>query len=386
MDLGLPVLTAFIDFRKAFDCVQHPVLLHKLSELGIDETAIKWIANYLTNRKQRVYANNCYSSFMQIKQGVPQGSVLGPLFYIIYANDLSTTLKNCRIAMYADDTVLYTANKSFDESISQLQMDLNALSGWCRTNGITANTEKTKVMVFGSTSRLKGLRDVNVTIEDTLITSVTSYKYLGLDLDDKLNYKKHVKGVVALTSGKLKQFQRMRSFLSKKAAIMVYKSMLLPLLEYGDVFLSAASLEDRKRLQTLQNKGLRCALNKGIETSSEELHLEAGLLKLKFRREQHVLNYMFDISRVPGMQKKKSAHAMRTRSHKKRLLRVKRPNTEKFRKCFAYRGPKKWNSLPETFHTTQTKITYKTLVANRVGEKAYKGIVEAAESNLSMSM
>ena len=375
LDSGLPVLAAFIDFRKAFDCVQHPVLIRKLRELGLGEPAIDWISNYLADQKQRVYANNCFSSFMQITQGVPQGSVLGPLFYIIYANDLSTFLTNCKIAMYADDTVLYTANRCFEDSIAQLQKDMSALSVWCKSNGITANTDKTKIMVFGSANKLKGLPEADITFEDVSISSVTSYKYLGLNLDDKLNYKKHVKGIVALTSGKLKQFQRMRSFLTKKAAITVYKSMLLPLLEYGDVFLSAASLEDRKKLQTLQNKGLRCALNKGMETSSEELHLEAGLLKLRFRREQHVLNYMYDISQTPSLQKQRPAHAVRTRSHKKRLLKVKRPNTEKFKKSFAYRGPKKWNSLPENFHATQTKITFKTLVANRVKERAFGRIV-----------
>ena len=125
----------------------------------------------------------------------------------------------------------------------------------------------------------------------------------------------------------------MRGFLSTKAALMVYKGMILPIIEYGDIFLASASVENRKRLQILQNKGLRCALNKGMEAGSEELHSEANLLKLKYRREQHILT-------------------IRTRSQKKTLLKIKRPYTEKYKNSLSYKGPKKWNSLPIELHLT----------------------------------
>ena len=102
----MPTLAVYVDFKKALDCVQHPALLDKLSSLNVDRSVIKWIGSYLSNRKQRVLANNKYSSYQCITQGVPQGSVLGPLFYIIYANDISKVVKNCEIALYADDTAL----------------------------------------------------------------------------------------------------------------------------------------------------------------------------------------------------------------------------------------------------------------------------------------
>ena len=119
---------------------------------------------------------------------------------------------------------------------------------------------------------------------------MTPYKYLGITLDCQLNFNLHVKRIINTVSSKLKQLRRMRSFLNVRAAVMVYKAMLLPIIEYGDVFLTATSAENRKRLQILQNKGLRCALNKGIETSNADLHAEANLLQLKYRREQHDLN------------------------------------------------------------------------------------------------
>ena len=115
MDKGRPTLAAFIDFKKAFDCVQHDILIEKLHKLNLDQTVVDWVESYLGGREQRVLANGTYSSCRPITQGVPQGSVLGPLFYIIYANDLSAIFEKCGMALYADDTVLYTANESFND-------------------------------------------------------------------------------------------------------------------------------------------------------------------------------------------------------------------------------------------------------------------------------
>ena len=381
MDSKIPTLVAYIDFKKAFDCVQHPILLDKLSQLGVGGAVTDWVDSYLTNRCQRVYANGTYSSYQTVTQGVPQGSVLGPLFYIIYANDISNIVKKCEIAMYADDTVLYTASANFERAFTNLQDDINSLSMWCKDNGIMANTDKTKVMLFGSTKALSSLPQPKVIMSRVPLEAVSVYKYLGVSLDSQLNYNLHVNKLISSVTARLKQFRRMRSFLNTKAALMVYKNMLLPMLEYGDIFLSATSIINRKRLQVLQNKGLRCAMNKGIETSTDELHAQAGLLKLKFRREQHLLNFMFDQAQDPTLLKRKPENAIRTRSSNKKLLRTKRPFTEKFKNSLAYRGPKKWNALPENCHHVQTKAAYKALVSKLVQDKSTK-----AKANLDVSL
>ena len=148
LDVKKVTLAAFIDFRKAFDCVQHGTLLEKLCLMGLDLSVVQWVQSYLNNRKQRVLANNVYSGFQTITQGVPQGSVLGPLFYILYANDLVELFKDCEVALYADDTVLYTADTTFETSTEKVQRDLDRLNNWCSKNGIMVNTSKTKIMVF----------------------------------------------------------------------------------------------------------------------------------------------------------------------------------------------------------------------------------------------
>ena len=173
-----------------------------------------------------------------------------------------------------------------------------------------------------------------------------------MTLDSQLNYGLHVSKIISSVTGKLSQFKRMHTFLNTKAAILVYKSMLLPILEYGDVFLCASTAINRRRLQILQNKGLRCALNKGIESSNNDIHYEALLHKLKYRREQHVLNYMYDLSLDDKLLKLRPKEGVQVCSQNKRLMNLKRPNTERFKRSLAYTGPTKWNALPQQFHHT----------------------------------
>ena len=174
--------------------------------------------------------------------------------------------------MYADDTVLYISHPNYDKAIEGLQEDLDSMSQWCDANGIKTNTDKTKVMNFGSQNVLNDLPPLEINIGGVAIKEVSSYKYLGITLDSQLNYNQHVAKIIRSVTVKLKLFRRMRSFLSTKAALLVFKGTLLPILEYGDIFFYATSVENRKRLQVLQNKGLHCALGKGIETSTAELH------------------------------------------------------------------------------------------------------------------
>ena len=150
--------------------------------------------------------------------------------------------------------MIYTANNHFDVSIKNLQEDTNSIALWCKKNGISVNKDKSKVMVFGRKCCLAKLPSFEIKCGQTPLQLVTTYKYLGVTLDGQLNYDQHVARIICLVTSKLKQFRRMRFFLSAKAALMVYKGTVLPLLEYGDVFLHAASVDNRKRLQTLQNK------------------------------------------------------------------------------------------------------------------------------------
>ena len=138
----------------------------------------------------------------------------------------------------------------------------------------------------------------------------------------------------------------MRYFLNTKAALLVYKNMILPMLEYGDIFMVGATAENRKKLQVLQNKGLRCALKKEKNSSVSELHSEGKVMRLKYRRTQHMLNYMYDMSKTKSNLQCRSKEGVKTRSQNKKLIKIKKPNTEKFKKKLSLQGTKKMERPP----------------------------------------
>ena len=145
-----PTVALFIDFRKAFDCLQYPTLLAKLKRLKLAESTLNWIADYLKKRTQCTFANRQLSLSGDIKQGVPKGSILGPFLYILYANDISGIINKTKYAFYADDTVIYTSSKNLNTAIKRIQADLNNLLKWCTQNDIHINPAKSKYMIFST--------------------------------------------------------------------------------------------------------------------------------------------------------------------------------------------------------------------------------------------
>ena len=213
-----------------------------------------------------------------------------------------------------------------------MQADLNALTRWCGKNGIFINTQKTKYMVFGSKLRLAkpDINTIRLKANRQTINRVHSYCYLGITLDEQINYEQHAQGTLSRVRNKLSQLKTMKYFLTKQAALMVYKNMILPILEYGDILLSSLSSCTRKRMQIMQNKALRMIFDKDRRESKKTLHKEASLDELKVRRKLHTLQFIF---RKKSDKKLlvRSSLGRKTRSSKKLMFKLRKPNTEKYK-------------------------------------------------------
>ena len=383
-NINKSVITAaiYIDFSKAFNCVQHSTLLNKLRWLNLDQTFIKWVASYLESRSQRTLANNTYSDFQPVQQGVPRGSVLGPLLYIIYANDIADRIKSSVFTFYADDTVLYSKKKDLQQAAADLQEDLNSLSNWCVDNDIYVNTTKTKTMFFGSRAKLNSIELPTFKIGNSFLERAKTYTYLGIKLDEQLSLDTHANTIIQRVSTKIYHLTKIRSFVTKKAALLIYKNMILPILEYGDIFLHSASQKIRKKLQTLQNEALWCALHKDKYYKSAELHREAKLLKLTDRRHVHMLLHMYQLAQMPDfkMWKAHQPTGVRTRSSKKKLITIRRPKNEKFKKSITYQGPKLWNSLPGKLQKIESYQEFKNHI-----KKEFEGVKPERNKKVSKS-
>ena len=262
-----------------------PRLIEKMKYMGLSPGVVHWFQDYLVNRTQYTHVNGHDSSVQVVPFGVPQGSVLGPLLYLLYANDIEKEICKCHVAMYADDTVIYSKSGDYNTGVDEVQADLCKLQKWCERNGIYINVDKTKKMVFGSKHALDKLGTRELLLDGEQIEAVNSYTYLGIVMDRQVNFEAHAKNITDRASAKIMQLRKMRRFVTKKAALMVYKNMVLPILEYGNILLSSVKNETKKRMQVLQNKALRCALQMDSQCDVSDLHREAKLNRLKHRRE-----------------------------------------------------------------------------------------------------
>ena len=187
-----------VDFRKAFDLVDHTLLLKKLKYYQISDETIKWFSSYLLERKQKVFVNNTFSESENITSGVPQGSILGPLLFLIFINDLPLCTNNVFTDLYADDTTLYYIDKSEKCIEKQLQIALQALTEWCKVNGMLINTSKTKVMLITTHQKRSHLNEdmLQLTYKGDPLTLVGNEKILGIFVDNNLTWTNHIDAIV----------------------------------------------------------------------------------------------------------------------------------------------------------------------------------------------
>ena len=228
-------LATFIDFSKAFDTVNHQILLEKLNICGIKNKNKNWIQNYLLHRKQSTVVNGSISDSTIVTCGVPQGSILGPLLFLVYINDLSHKVNNTSMYLYADDRVLLSTENCIHTCTVNMQRDLIIIAKWCRSNKLSLNIKKTKCMLFGSRVRLKRLRQPTLYINNTSIDFVHQYKYLGVILDSHLTFNKHLNNIIKITAHKINLLSKVRQYLTEFASITIYKTMILPYFDYGDI-------------------------------------------------------------------------------------------------------------------------------------------------------
>uniref|UniRef100_A0A672FVC1 Reverse transcriptase domain-containing protein n=1 Tax=Salarias fasciatus TaxID=181472 RepID=A0A672FVC1_SALFA len=219
----------FIDLKKAFDTINHFILVNKLEKYGVRGVAGDWIKSYLTGRVQFVKMGKHISEQLGIVCGVPQGSVLGPKLFNVYINDIFNVSQSLKLILFADDTTIFYSSNDYNELVKTVNMELNKIKTWMDINKLSLNISKTKVMMFGN-STTKSFQQI--VIEGTEIENVCENKFLGIVIDNKLTWKAHIKHIKAKISKSLYIINKVKQCLDAHALRTLYCTLVLPYLTY----------------------------------------------------------------------------------------------------------------------------------------------------------
>ena len=326
----------FIDLEKAFDTVNHKILISKLRHYGVRGNASNWITDYLTNRKQRVKISDTYSDCATITCGVPQGSILGPLLFIIYINDMHKSMKHSKVYHFADDTNLFHSHSNLKSLRKQANEDLALLFDWLCANKLSLNADKTEFILFHG-RRAKKDR-ITLTINNTKIFESKKMKYLGLIVDSKLNWNFHVSELKKKLNRAIAILYKVkkRGF-DQTTMCTMYFALFHSYLNYGLNVWGLADKKILKRIRVIQNNAIRAIIGIKKHESCSKFYKDLEILKLNDMIFMNKIKFIWDFESktIPtcflnSFQHAKSLHRHKTRyAHKNKLSKTRKYKTTK---------------------------------------------------------
>ena len=340
------IIALFLDFKRAFETIERNILLNKLHKYGIIGTEYKWFESYLTNRKQRTKFNDKVSEYVNVDLGVPQGSILGALLFIIYINDIVNVLKKCKITLYADDTLIYIQGEDIETCKRELENEIKNVNNWLKMNKLKLNEEKTKMMVINSNS------EINIEINGKLIENVKIIKYLGVIIDKNLNFNEHIEYVCKKIGKKIGFIKTLRNKMDILTAIQIHNTMIKPHFEYCSTILyTCCNQSQLNRLQMLQNKCMRTILKMRRDTSIEFMLQTLKWLNIEQKLKLNTLINIFKIKHnlAPKYMTENIAYVGEVQTYLLRNatdFRIQRQRTTAAQNCLFFKGLKLYNDLP----------------------------------------
>ena len=341
------IRVVFLDIRKAFDKVWHNGILHKLSLCGIRGNLLKWFKSYLTNRMQRVTLRGQYSSWGKIGAGVPQGSVLGPLLFILYINDITSVVRHSNIRLFADDTCLFIEVDDRVETVSKLEGDLLNIEQWADKWLVSFAPEKTKSLTVSNK------RDSNqnpvIHFKNHIIEEVQSHTYLGLLFTSKLSWNMHINNVEQKARKRLNMLTPLKYKLDRKSIEIMFQSFVASSMYYGIEIWGGSFDSHLLKLEQVIVDGMRLVTGATARSNIALLFTDTAWDSFATRRDIAMYKMMYKIKNrmVPDYLSEILPHGIANYNLRNNMdIRIPSTNCETLRRSFIPTGVKMWNNLP----------------------------------------
>ena len=343
----------FLDFSKAFDTVDHNILVKKLEQYGIRGIAKEWFASYLSNRQQFVSLNNIKSDLYSVTCGIPQGSVLGPLLFLLYINDFNKCSELLDFHLFADDSNLFYKHKNLLTLQANINMELNNIHIWLCANKLSLNIDKSNFVIFHPPQK-KLIHDVKLVINSKELKREYSIKYLDF-IDSHLNWKSHVNYIAKKIKRSIGILSKIRYFTNLNILIDLYYALIHPFLIYGIIAWGISYPTTQKPLHILQKKAMRIITFSKFDAHSSPIFKYLNIIKLPDLYVLYTTIFMhkFHYQKLPSAFNHYFTAVNETHAYNTRLASKQSYSFPKSRTNFGifnirYQGPKIWNSLDES--------------------------------------
>ena len=371
IDKGDIIGTVFLDFRKAFDLVDHSILIEKLSLYKCKNNTLDLLSSYLHARKQVIENGQDTSKPALIKSGVPQGSILGPTLFLIFINDLPLHMNHCYIDFFADDATYHINGKSESEVEPKLQQDGDNSKTWAKQHKMKIHYDKTTCMLVGNRHKTREASGLNIHIENNKLKQVEKQKLLGVFIDENLSWTAHIDNLCSLISSKISLLKQLSSYVPVEIQKLFYQGYILPLIDYGSNTWGTTSKHNIERISKLQKRAARIILKADYNTPSSVMFTQLGWATIPNRHDYNkaVLTYKAMNNLTPEyitdlLKPVSETHNRNLRSVTCGSLSVPRSKTALYDGSFSATAPKLWNALPSDIRTCSSLDNFKKSAKN----------------------